>query len=52
MTEDITVEHAIDEQDIPCNYCGIVMEACMCVCPSFGNRVKCECCLLDATTGL
>ena len=39
------------ESDILCDYCGNVLEACMCVCPYCGDRDKCECCILDAATG-
>ena len=52
MSQDINIKHENeDEEDILCNYCGNIMEAWMCVCPYCGNRDKCECCILDATTG-
>ena len=52
MSQDINIKPENDEEeDILCNYCGNIMEACMCVCPYCGNRDKCECCILDATTG-
>ena len=51
MDKDINVNHNNEEDDILCNNCGNIMEACMCVCPYCGIRDKCECCILDATTG-
>ena len=34
-----------------CEYCGNLIEMCMCVCPYCGERSSCECCLHDAVTG-
>jgi hypothetical protein len=51
MNQDNNVKHENDDEDTLCNFCGNIMEACMCVCPYCGIRDKCECCILDATTG-
>jgi len=34
-----------------CEYCGNLIEMCMCVCPYCGETSSCECCLFDAATG-
>jgi len=39
------------EEGTICEYCGLVLEACMCACPYCGERDSCECCLYDAATG-
>ncbi|HYG00623.1 MAG TPA: hypothetical protein VD815_11060 [Candidatus Saccharimonadales bacterium] len=39
------------EEIIMCEFCGNMLEACMCVCPYCGIRDKCECCVHDAMTG-
>ena len=51
MNQDIDFKHEDNDETILCNYCGNTLEACMCVCPYCGNGDKCECCILDATTG-
>jgi hypothetical protein len=51
MNQDINFKNDDNDETIICDYCGIILEACMCVCPYCGNRDKCECCILDATTG-
>jgi hypothetical protein len=51
MNQDKNVKQNNQEIDITCDYCGNILEACMCVCPYCGDRDKCECCILDAATG-
>ena len=34
-----------------CDFCGNMLEACMCVCPYCGKGDNCECCLHDSMTG-
>ncbi|HKR72531.1 MAG TPA: hypothetical protein VJR94_00315 [Candidatus Nitrosocosmicus sp.] len=40
-----------NEENVNCDFCGNMLEACMCVCPYCGSGDKCECCLHDAMTG-
>jgi len=51
MVDQETNNERKDNEDVLCNICGNVLDACMCVCPYCGVRDKCECCLLDAATG-
>lgn len=51
LSQDINSKHDNDQGNILCDFCGNVIEACMCVCPYCGIRDKCECCLHDAATG-
>lgn len=39
------------DEDMSCDFCGNMLEACMCVCPYCGRGDKCECCLHDSMTG-
>jgi hypothetical protein len=36
---------------VNCEYCGNLIDACMCECPYCGEVDACECCLFDAATG-
>jgi len=51
MNQVTNFKHGDKDETIICDHCGIILEACMCVCPYCGNRDKCECCIFDATTG-
>jgi hypothetical protein len=39
------------EEIIMCDFCGNMLDACMCVCPYCGIGDKCECCVQDSMTG-